>query len=229
MLTILHNGSILNALQKTLLLLICITLCNNSLSLPHDKEQAIEILADSAERDEKVGITVYSGNVDIKQGSLHIIADEVTIKTSRQNASKTSELEKLTAKGSPAHFRQQLEAEGDFVEADANTIHYTIVNRIVQLHEHARLSQGGSIITGNRILYDIAAQRVQARAELNGDSNAERVKVIIPPKKTNEKSSSTAYQEPIKTDEYPITTTLPKEQPSIEPPITIPPPTGEQP
>jgi len=161
-----------------------ITLPLGTLALPSDKEQAIEIQANSAERDEKLGVTTYEGNVDIKQGSLHITAEKVTITTTRSSADDTEELESLTATGERAHFRQQLEAGGDFVEADAKTIHYVVSDRKVQLHGEAQLIQGGSIISGDRIVYDIAAQRVQARAEVNS-SNApvERVKVIIPPKK----------------------------------------------
>ena len=45
-----------------------------ALGLPSDREQPIHISADKALRDEKKGITVYQGNVEMNQGSLRIEA-----------------------------------------------------------------------------------------------------------------------------------------------------------
>lgn len=41
-------------------------------ALPDDRTKPIEIQANSAERDAKTGVTTYTGNVDIQQGSIHI-------------------------------------------------------------------------------------------------------------------------------------------------------------
>ncbi len=43
-----------------------------------DRQQSITIDSDSAERDEKTGLTVYGGNVAARQGSLIIEGDAIT-------------------------------------------------------------------------------------------------------------------------------------------------------
>ena len=52
---------------------------NLALALPDDANQPISIIADSAIKDDKLGLTVYEGNVSFNQGSLNILADKVTI------------------------------------------------------------------------------------------------------------------------------------------------------
>jgi lipopolysaccharide export system protein LptA len=59
--------------------LLSISLASNwCLALPDDREQPIHISADKALRDEKQGVTIYSGNVQMNQGSMHIEADKRT-------------------------------------------------------------------------------------------------------------------------------------------------------
>ena len=48
-------------------------------ALPDDRDQPIHITADKALRDEKKGVTIYSGNVQMVQGSLELEADTLTI------------------------------------------------------------------------------------------------------------------------------------------------------
>ena len=48
-------------------------------ALPNDKEQPIRLTADKALRDEKNGVTIYTGNVQMKQGSVELEADTLTI------------------------------------------------------------------------------------------------------------------------------------------------------
>ena len=48
-------------------------------ALPGDRDQPIHITADKALRDEVEGVTVYSGNVELVQGSMELEADKLTI------------------------------------------------------------------------------------------------------------------------------------------------------
>ena len=49
------------------------------MALNSDREQPIEISADAGMVNEAAGISTYSGNVAIDQGSMHIAADEVEV------------------------------------------------------------------------------------------------------------------------------------------------------
>ena len=67
-------------------------------ALPGDTEQPIHISADEALRDEKRGITVYTGNVTMTQGSLSISAELITIYRIEAEADKIVADEKATHK-----------------------------------------------------------------------------------------------------------------------------------
>jgi lipopolysaccharide export system protein LptA len=155
---------------KTLTLSFFMAFSQMSIALPEDSQQPISISSDSAIKDNKKGFTVYEGNVDMKQGSLNIRADSVTIYI------QESEVTKIIAKGNPARFKQQPELEKGDVLARAKTIEYSIDEKIIKLTESASLDQEGSTITGDVINYDIDAARVEA------DSDEGRVNVVIPAK-----------------------------------------------
>ena len=76
-----------------------------ALALPDDQQQPIKIAADTATRDERAGITIYEGNVQLTQGSLKIVADMLTV---TQNGS-TANI--IVATGNPATLTQQPEAD----------------------------------------------------------------------------------------------------------------------
>ena len=62
-----------------LMLLVSLTGWNLCQALPEDREQAIEINADRAVRNDKTGVTEFVGNALLSQGSLSIAADSITI------------------------------------------------------------------------------------------------------------------------------------------------------
>ncbi|MGI9289376.1 MAG: lipopolysaccharide transport periplasmic protein LptA [Pseudomonadales bacterium] len=147
------------------------------MALPQDELQPINIKADSSERDEKKGVTTFTGSVTIDQGSLHIDADKVVIYG-------IDEISKIVATGKPAKLRQQPEADKQVVHAHGNTVEYLLGEERVHLIDNAFVEQEGSTVRGDRIDYDIVKQLVKA----NSKSANGRVQMIIPPKK---KASST--------------------------------------
>ena len=62
-----------------------------SFAISPDHNESIEIDADSAEFIEASGLTKYQGNVIIKQGSIIIAADEVTIYYQNNKSKNTME------------------------------------------------------------------------------------------------------------------------------------------
>lgn len=166
----------------------------NCYALKSDKEQPIQVSANSAERDEKLGVTTYTGTVEIKQGTLLIQADQMVIKTTISDISSAEELHEIITSGQPSHFQQQTNAEGDLVDATANTILYRVADKKVELIDNAILKQQGRIITGDKISYDVSAQRVTATSHESSTNTDDpdkqaveiktpgRVTVVIPAK-----------------------------------------------
>jgi lipopolysaccharide export system protein LptA len=155
-----------------LLALVSACLVDSALALPEDQQQPIRISADQALRNEKEGITVYSGNVEMEQGSLHISADRITIYRIVEEA------DKIVAKGQPAQLQQQPDPNKGPVKASAGVIEYYKIEERVHLKHDARIEQDGSRVTGETIDYYIAEQLVKAGSSRANDDS--RVQVVIP-------------------------------------------------
>ena len=148
-------------------------------ALPDDRNQLIEVEANSAERDAKTGITTYTGNVDIRQGSIHISGASVVLKTDEND-----ELTSIIATGGPAHYEQQISGAEDLVQAVGNKINYQVQNDLIILEQNASVEQKGSIIKGEHIEYDVKSETVRAQGSQKGSSdNSKRISVTIPPSK----------------------------------------------
>ena len=153
---------------------LCLVLgSGHSLALPDDRDQPIHISADKALRDEKQGVTVYSGAVQMNQGSMHIEADTLTIYHIE------AEADKIVAQGKPAKMRQRPDMEKGPVHARAFVIEYYQREEKVHLKTEARVEQDGAIVTGDSIDYYIAEELV--KADSGGAREGNRVQVVIPP------------------------------------------------
>jgi lipopolysaccharide export system protein LptA len=156
-----------------------------TLALPDDVNQPISIVADSAIKDDKLGLTIYEGNVSITQGSLNILADKVTIFIVAEEVSK------MVAIGKPASFKQKPNVDEKDVIAKANTIDYFIIDKKIKLTENASLNQDGSILTGQTINYDLNG----AKAEAEGG-----VQVVMQPAKVSPITTDPVTTDPVKND-----------------------------
>lgn len=158
---------------------ICLTLCvalmpQIVVALPDDKNQPIYIEADEAVRDEKSGLTLYRGNVTIRQGTLRIDAQEVNI------FDLESQADKIVATGSPARIQQQRTLEGAVMHAEGNTIEYFKEEERVFIRENAKLEQDGSTVQSDTIEYFINQELVKAATDQSAGEGKSRVEVVIP-------------------------------------------------
>jgi lipopolysaccharide export system protein LptA len=158
-------------LFSPLLCLLGVFLTTTALALPSDRQATITVEADRAQINEKTGITDYQGSVIIKQGSLLIEADQVTIYSTDGQASK------IVCIGKPAHYQQQPKPEDGLVNARADTIEYYLDSETITLIKNASLEQQGSTLKGDHINYDLKAELVEARGS---DNSQQRVHMVIP-------------------------------------------------
>jgi lipopolysaccharide export system protein LptA len=158
-------------------------------ALPEDRQQPINITADQALRNEKEGFTVYNGNVELQQGSLHITADKITIYRIVEEA------DKIVAKGRPAQLQQQPEPDKSPVKASAGIIEYYKAEARVRLKQDAQIEQEGSRVSGETIDYFIDEQLIKAGS--NRSKEDSRVEVVIEARalQKNEGSSGTTDRE----------------------------------
>ncbi|RJQ47482.1 MAG: lipopolysaccharide transport periplasmic protein LptA [Gammaproteobacteria bacterium] len=161
---------------KAALLLLALGWAGAPGALSTDKDQPINIEADTAEIDDKKGISIYRGNVVVTQGTLRLDADIVTAYTPDR------QLQKVVAEGNPARYKQRPDKKDEDMRARARRMEYYANTGQLILYEGAHLWHEGNEFSGNRIEYDTRADVVQAAKAPTGK---ERVQVVIPPKGKN--------------------------------------------
>ncbi len=147
-------------------------------ALDQDRKEPIHIQADAAVIDEKSGVSTYTGNVTVNQGSLRIAADEVRIHSIEK---EVTEIVATSIDGSDhlAHY-EQLPEESDLIVAVARTITYFVKDERLRLVGDAQLNQTEKkSFAGEVINYE--AQNGLVKAESNGVGRVETI--FIPGKK----------------------------------------------
>ena len=147
--------------------------CLSALALPDDRTQTITIESNSAERDQKTGLTQYQGNVVINQGSLVIEADQVTVYY------KDNKVSRIVSLGLPASYQQQAAEDGGLIIAKAETIVYLLAEDEINLKSNAVLSRNGTLIKGDSINYDLENETWKAKGNQRGEQK--RIQLVIPP------------------------------------------------
>jgi lipopolysaccharide export system protein LptA len=146
-------------------------------ALSSDREQSILIEADQVDIDDKNGVSSYSGNVQLMQGSIVLKADNILVHTENRT------LVRVVASGRPAIFKQTPDGEDTDVEALAHRIEYHALDGKLYLSREATLQQGPNHFTGNQIEYDTQQNFVSAKSDKTSNS---RVQVVIQPQSLKE-------------------------------------------
>jgi len=142
-------------------------------ALPEDAKQPIEIEAHSVVVDETTEFHEFSGNAEVRQGSLLLLAELIEVQT------KDEEVMSVVAKGSlqkPAKYSQDQENQERFVKATATLITYDVEGGMIFLVGNAHLIQGFDSFSGDRLTYDIDNDKVVVKGSEDG---TERVKFKI--------------------------------------------------
>ena len=159
-------------MNKFLILLIAFV-ASLVFALPEDAKQPIEIEAQSVVVDETTGFNEFSGNAEVRQGSLLLLAELIRVQTDNE------EVVSMIAKGSlekPAKYIQSQENQARFVEATATLITYDVDEGMIFLVGNAHLVQGFDSFSGDTLEYDINNDRVIVKGNKYG---TERVKFKI--------------------------------------------------
>jgi lipopolysaccharide export system protein LptA len=143
-------------------------------ALTSDREQPIDLEADSAHIDERTGISVYTGNVKVTQGSTRLLADRLTVE-------RGTDGNHLVAEGRPATFSQLPDGKPEPVEGRARTIDYHTAREQVILTGAAEVWQAGNRFASERIVYDSAGDIVRGGQASPGAQPGERVRITIQP------------------------------------------------
>lgn len=141
-----------------------------------DRDKPVNLEANTVTLDDIKKISVYQGNVILSQGTLMLRADYVQV---TQNADG---IDRISATGRPAAFRQKVEGREEYIEGFSDRIEYDSVNGQLQLIGQARLRRGGDELRGAQISYNANTEFYSVVGQPNAQTPSGRVRAVIRPK-----------------------------------------------
>jgi lipopolysaccharide export system protein LptA len=151
-------------------------------ALSSDQDELFHIQADGAEIDKGTGTSIYRGRVTIDQGTMHISADEIEIRT------HDSEVIQIIARMNKdskelAHYQQQPDDDAELIHADAKEINYMIQEEKLHLTGQAKLRQLPNQFEGELLQYDVKQGIVNLQGSVTPDNKSGRINMTLNPKK----------------------------------------------
>jgi len=167
---------LINRLSVHLLSMLCLLgFSMSAVALESDRQQPLEINANATDGTLGDGITTMRGDVEIRQGTLHITADEAEVKKA------DGRVQSVTFRGRPAYLEQEIEEQG-LVKATAATIDYQVATGIVTLTGDADVQHPQYQISGDVLTYDLEAQHFEGSGAEDGNS---RIHIRLDPEVIN--------------------------------------------
>ena len=150
--------------------LVLLLTAGSALALQSDRQQPLEVNADATDGTLGDGVTVLSGRVDIRQGTLHIEAERAEVDK------QEGRVRQVVLTGDPARLEQEIEQQG-LVQAHAQRIEYEVGTGLVTLTGDADVRHPQYEVTGEVLVYDLNAQHFQGSG---GESNG-RIRIRLDP------------------------------------------------
>ncbi|MDT8320027.1 MAG: lipopolysaccharide transport periplasmic protein LptA [Xanthomonadales bacterium] len=153
-------------------------------ALRTDRQQPLEVNADSTEGTLGDGTATLQGNVEIQQGTMLIRADRARVEKIE------GRVRRVILDGSPVHLQQEIEQEG-LVTAEARKIEYEVATGIVTLTGNADVIHPQYRISGETLKYDMNAQHFQGSGgEENGRIRIQMDPEVVPGTTDSEEESA---------------------------------------
>ena len=167
--------------NKCSILGILLLLPTLALALPSDRQQPISIESDSADIDNKNGVSVYRGNVIMTQGTTRLTGDVITVYSEQQD------VQKVVAEGfdKRAYYEELQPDDQGILQAWGHTIDYKVLDEEIFLTRDAQLEQKGDLFKGEHIDYNLKLQKVTATGQGKDQEKGKeggRVQMVIQPR-----------------------------------------------
>ena len=187
----------MNAKQPLIiLLLICCLICTQAIARPDDRDKPIHITADTAELNDKTGISIYRGDVKMVQGTTILTGDVITIHSPDKKVNKVISIGELAT-------YEEITTDGDPVYAEAEEMVYNRIESKIELFRRGKVTQLDNVFRSEHIIYYIEEELIDA------GTPKDRVNIIILPdspifdkdeKEIEEEKSDTLDKDAVKQD-----------------------------
>ncbi|MDX1556068.1 MAG: lipopolysaccharide transport periplasmic protein LptA [Xanthomonadales bacterium] len=151
-------------------LLVSCMLMSPAWALESDRQQPLEINADSSDGTLGDGRAELRGNVLIRQGTLLIKAEVAEVEKVQ------GRVREVILTGDPVHLEQEIEQQGR-VQATADRIEYSVATGLVTLMGEADVSHPQYRVSGDVLKYDLNVQHFQG----SGQQENGRIRIELEP------------------------------------------------
>jgi lipopolysaccharide export system protein LptA len=180
-----HAGTVLRLVLLSSLLTVIPPL---ALALESDRQQPLEVYADGTDGSLGDGVTVLSGRVEIRQGTLHVQAQEARVEKAEGKVST------IILIGEPARLEQEIEEQG-LVQAQARTITYRVSAGKVELSGAADVKHPQYQISGEQLTYNLDTQHFEGSGGVSEDGDG-RIRIQLEPEVAGELQGQPDGEEP---------------------------------
>lgn len=156
-----------------------------ALALKSDRQQPLDVKADSSDGSLGDGFATLRGHVEIRQGTLYIQADTATVEKVE------GRVRRFELTGDPVRLQQEIEQEG-LVSARARRIEYEVATGIVTLTGEADVDHPQYKISGEKLEYDMNVQHFKG----SGGDDSGRIRIQLDPEMIQGGSSPPAAEPP---------------------------------
>ncbi|MEM8844109.1 MAG: lipopolysaccharide transport periplasmic protein LptA [Pseudomonadota bacterium] len=156
-------------IKNITIILILSAICNHAaFARSDDSEKPIQISADTAELNDRTGVSIYRGDVEMVQGTTILTGDTITVYT------VDNEVTKMVSVGNLATYEEETD-DGDIVYAEAEEMIYFRTDKKVEMFRKAKITQLDNIIRSEYILY------LTEEGFIDTGTKEDRVKIVIQP------------------------------------------------
>lgn len=150
-------------------------------ALSADRNEPINIEADSATLHEKNRTSTYRGNVHLRQGTMQLRGENMTVQM------RDDRIDKVVLTGNPATYVQRPDNAEEDQHAEAGRIEYYAGENRMILLDNARIWQSGKDqFSSDRIVFNLAENTVSA----GGGSSSDRVRITLQPRKSDDTAAT---------------------------------------
>ena len=172
----------MNSKSIIILLIFAYLFSHVAMARSDDSEKPIQISADTAELNDKTGVSIYRGDVEMVQGTTILTGDTITVHI------VNNEVSKIISVGELATYQETTD-DGDIVHAEAEEMIYYREDKKVELFRKAQVTQLDNVIRSEYILY------LTEEGFIDTGTNQDRVNITIQPESKASEEEKDAEQQ----------------------------------
>jgi lipopolysaccharide export system protein LptA len=152
-----------------------------------DREKPMHVEADQVVVDDAKQISVFTGNVQLSQGTMLMRGDKVVVTQDKAGN------QHVTVTGNLASFRQKREGLEEYVEGYGQRIEHDTAAQVVDFYEQAQMKRELDDVRGEHITYSTVTEVFKVfsgTSPVGTTALPKRVHAVLQPKKDKQKTAT---------------------------------------